>query len=139
MAAGSVAFQNARVIVNGTDLSAYIRELGVNISAEALEDSAMGDTYRSRIGGPRDWAVSMAFNQDFIANGPHDIVIDALGTSACIEIRPFNACSTASNPDISGIGILTSFDPIAGSWGTLLTAPIQFMGKGAPTFSTAAT
>ena len=135
MANGSVNFNNAFIWINGVDLSSYVREVGLNLSAEALDDSAMGDTYRSRIGGPRDLALSLTFNEDLVAAGVYNTLRPLFGTSACYEVRAVNACSSQNNPSVSGIAIMTGYDLFAGAWGTLLTAPVTFAGKGAPTFA----
>ena len=135
MPSGSQNFSQAFLEINGVNLSAYVREIAVNLSAEALDDSAMGDTYRSKIGGPRDAGFAVTFNQDFGAGAVHQTLIGAIGTSACYEVRGVNTCTAPDNPSVSGIAIMTNYDVLAGPWGALLTSPIQFAGKGSPTFA----
>ena len=47
--------------VGGTALSAWVRSLTLNYEAESLEDTAMGDTFRSRLAGLKDWSVDVEF------------------------------------------------------------------------------
>jgi len=69
------AFTDAYVSINSVDLSDHVRSVTINVEAEDLEDTAMGSTFRSRIGGLKDWSLDIEFNQDFdfVGGGRHDL------------------------------------------------------------------
>ena len=135
MADGSIVFSNGYVWVNNVDLGAFTKEVGFNLSAETVDDSAMGDTYRSRLSGARSWGLSLTFNQDFVSAGPHATLFPLFGTSACFELRPVNACASANNQSITGIAIMTEYPVLNGAWMDLVESPVTFEGKDSPTFA----
>ena len=135
MADGSIVLNDAFVALNGVDISSLVREVGFNLSAETVDDSAMGDTYRSRLGAARSYGLSLSFNQDFIAAGPHATLFGLFGTSSCWEVRAVNACASANNPIMTGIAIMTEYGVLEGAWQDLAESPVTFEGKGAPTFA----
>jgi hypothetical protein len=56
---------DASVVINSVDLSDRVSSVTLSVEVDEQEDTAMGDTYRSRIGGLRDWSVDIEFHQDF--------------------------------------------------------------------------
>lgn len=132
-------FRNAKVEVNGTDLSDHVESVTINYSSEMLDETAMGDSSRIRKGGLKDWSIDVNFHQDF-ASGEVDATLFAIvGTTACLEVRPQNICSTTVNPIYSGIGVLESFNPVGGSVGSLLDAPATWQSASDLSRSVAAT
>ena len=122
----TVHYRNAFFAVNGTDLSANASEVTLNYSSETLDATAMGDTTRKKKGGLFNWSASVKFHQDFTAGAVDATLFNLLGTTSCIEIRPNNACSSASNPSYSGVGTLSSYPPVGGAVGTLLDVQAQW-------------
>lgn len=117
-------YRNAYLAINGTDLSAHVESLALNYKSEMLDETAMGDSSRIRKGGLKDWSIDVSFNQDFASGGPDGTLFSLVGTTACVEVRPQNICSTASNPTFSGIGVIETYNPLGGAVGTLLKAPL---------------
>lgn len=120
-------FRNAKVEVNGVDLSAHVESVALNYKSEMLDETAMGDDTRIRKGGLKDWSIELNMHQDFAAAAVDATLFSIVGTTACIEVRPQNICSTATNPTYSGIGVLETYNPLGGSVGSLLDAPATFM------------
>lgn len=130
MSADSVVYRNAYVWVDAYDLSSQCKEATINYASEMLDRTAMGDTTRNRRGGLYVWSIDLQFHQTF-ASSVDAALFPLVGSSAALEIRPQNACSTASNPRWTGVGILESYKPVGGAVGTLLPAPITFQSAGA--------
>jgi hypothetical protein len=120
----SVAYTNAFLQVNSTNLSAFVRSLAINYGSEMLDDTNMGDTTKVNLGGLKTWSFDITFSQDFVAGGPDATLFSLVGTTACWEIRPVNVCSTASNPSYSGIGIISKYPPLGGAVGSHLEATV---------------
>lgn len=132
-------FKNAFVEVNGTNLSSHVESVTLNYGSEILDETAMGDSTRIHKGGLLDWSIDLNFHQDFASGGPDGLLFALVGTTACIEVRPQNICSTTINPRFSGIGILESYNPMGGSVGSLLDTPTTFQSAETLTRATAAT
>lgn len=132
-------FRNAFLQVNAVDLSNDVASITLNYASEMLDETAMGDSSRIRKGGLLDWSVAVTFHQDYAASQVDATLFSLVGTTACIEVRPQNICSTGANPRYEGIGILESYQPVGGDVGTLLDAPATFQSAADLTRTTAAT
>ena len=123
-------FTNAFVEINGKNLSTYSPSISINYASEILDQTAFGDTTRSRIGGLFDWSFDMQFHYDCSTAGPEAVLWSLVGTTSCIEVRTVNVCSSANNPIYSGICVLDSFN-YGGSVGGLLVASSKAMSVSA--------
>lgn len=123
-------FRNAKVEINGTDLSSHVASVAINYSSEMLDETAMGDSTRIRKGGLLDWSVEITPHQDFASGAWDATLFSLIGTTVCLEVRPQNVCSTTINPRYSGIGIVSVYNPVGGAVGTLLDAPTTIMSAG---------
>lgn len=130
---------DARVEVNGVDLSAWCSEVTLTTSYDEAEDTHFGDTWHGRIVGLGDWSVTATFSQDFAASA----VDQTIGTAAMarspitVKVRPTSAAISATNPQYSGPTIITEYNPIAGAVGDKATADVTFTGAGPLTRATA--
>jgi len=130
--------RNAFLRVNSTDLSDHVESITINYSSEMLDETAMGDSTRIRKGGLKDWSIDVNFHQDLASGEVDATLFSIVGTTACLEVRPQNICSTVSNPRYSGIGILETYNPVGGSVGSLLDAPATWQSAADLDRSTAA-
>jgi hypothetical protein len=126
----TLVYTNAKIEVNGTDLSSHASEVGLNYASEMQDETAMGDDTRVRKGGLKDWSVDVTWHQDFAAAAVDATLFSLVGTTVCVELRPQNICSTAINPIYSGIAVIESYNPVSGSVGALLDAPTTFQSAG---------
>lgn len=117
-------FRNAKIEVNGVDLSSFFDSIAINYSSEVLDQTAFGQTTRIHKGGLLAWQITGQANQDFSSGAVDGTLFSLVGTSVCIEVRPQNICSTAINPIYSGIALLSKYNPVGGNVGTLLKAPL---------------
>ena len=124
-----VVFSNAYLWINGVDLSGSVREVSLNRSSAMLDATVMGDAANRNKGGLKDWKVDMTFRQDFTCV---DATLTALvGTTACFELRPINACAAVSNPTFTGIGTVDTYTPVGGRVGQLLEPKYSLVPYGA--------
>lgn len=98
-------------------MSAFVQGVTIDYKADVLEDTAMGDTSRSKIGGLKDWSAKIDFNQDFAASSTDAYLFPLVGTSFTVKIRPTSAAISATNPEYQGTGILDGYSPISGKVG----------------------
>lgn len=132
----SFAYIDASVTIDSVDLSDYVTACTINYEAEELDDTAMGDTSRSRIGGLKNWSVDLEFNQDFASTGPDANLFDILGTVVAIDIRPTTATVSATNPKFTGSALVQSAPPLAGGTGDLAKTSCSLLGSGTLTRGT---
>lgn len=133
----SFAFTDASVVINAVDLSDHVRSVTLNVEAEDLEDTAMGDTFRSRIGGLKDWSIDLEFNQDFAASEIDATIFPILGTVVTVTVKPTSAAVGATNPSYSGSVLISEYNPLDGSVGDLATTSVSWPGAGTLTRATA--
>jgi hypothetical protein len=134
----TLVYTNAKIEINGTDLSSHASEVSLNYASEMQDETAMGDSTRVRKGGLKDWSIDVTWHQDFAAGKVDATLFSLVGTTVCMEMRPQNICSTVQNPRFSGIGVIETYNPMGGSVGALLDAPTTIQSAGDLDRSTAA-
>jgi hypothetical protein len=122
----SLAFVDARVEVNGVDLSDWVTNVTLPRELEALEDTAMGDTGRSRIAGLEDSTIQITFNQDFSASAVDATLAAALGLVVVIKVRPTSASIAATNPEYVGSYLANQYSPFGNGVGELATVGVSW-------------
>lgn len=123
---GSLAFIDARVEVNSVDVSDYITGVELPIEYEELEDTAMGDTGRSRIGGLQDSKIKIKFNQDFAASATDVTIWGIRNTVVVIKVRPTSSAIAATNPEYVGSYLISQVNPFGNSVGELATVEVEW-------------
>jgi len=127
---------NASVTINSVDLSSYVTSITLSQSADSLEDTAMGDTSRSYIGGLKSGTVDIEFNADFAASKTEATIFPLVGTSTAVVVKPVAASVSATNPSYSFNAICTEWDTLNGSVGEIATHSISWPITGAITKAT---
>lgn len=120
------AFTDARVEVNSVDLSDWVTSVQLPYEFAALEDTAMGDTARSRIKGLQDSTIQIAFTQDFAAGGPDATIAAAIGTVVTIKVRPTSSAIGSTNPEYVGDYLISQNQPFGNGVGDLGTVSVSW-------------
>ena len=127
---------NASVTINSVDLSSYVTSITLSQSADSLEDTAMGDTSRSYIGGLKSGSVDIEFNADFAASKTEATIFPLVGTSTAVVVKPVDASVSATNPSYTFNAICTEWDTLNGSVGEIATHSVSWPITGAITKAT---
>tara|TARA_R100001594_G_scaffold150381_1_gene211328 strand:+ start:1796 stop:2203 length:408 start_codon:yes stop_codon:yes gene_type:complete len=127
---------NASVTINSVDLSSYVTSVTLSQSADNLEDTAMGDTSRSYIGGLKSGTVDIEFNADFAASKTEATIFPLVGTSTAVVVKPVASSVSATNPSYTFNAIVTSWDTLNGSVGEIATHSVSWPITGAITKAT---
>ena len=127
---------NASITINSVDLSSYVTSVTLSQSADNLEDTAMGDTSRSYIGGLKSGSVDIEFNADFAAAKTEATIFPLGGTSTAVVIKPVDASVSVTNPSYSFNAVVTEWDTLNGSVGEIATHSISWPITGAITKAT---
>lgn len=120
------AFTDARVEVNSVDLSDWVTSVTLPIEFEALEDTAMGDSGRSRLGGLEDGTIQINFNQDFAASAVDATIWAAKKTVVVIKVRPTSSAIGATNPEYVGSYLVNQINPFGNAVGELATTSVSW-------------
>lgn len=126
------ALTDASVVINSVDLSDHISQVSIDVSVDELDTTAFGTNgWASKIGGQKDWSVSIDFHQDFAASEVDATLWPLLGTTTTIVIKPTSSAVSATNPSYSGSVLINDVKPVAGSVGQLATMSVTWPGAGA--------
>lgn len=101
-----------RIETNSVVLSTYVTKVALNLSADELDSTAMGSTWRTRIGGLKDGQVQVQFNQDFGLAGPDVTLFSLLGTVVTFKVRPTTGTITTTNPEFQFSVLVSQYNPI---------------------------
>lgn len=126
----SFAFIDGKLTINSVNLSAYVTKATLNVTADELDDTAMGDTYRSRLGGLKDGSLQVEFNQDFAASAPDVSLWSLLGTVVTFTFKATSAANSATNPEYSGSVLISQYNPLDNGVGELAKLSVTWPTSG---------
>ena len=118
--------QDYKVTIGTTVISDDIASVTLDITADEIETTAFGSTYRTRIGGLRDGSVSFDFHQDFGAGAVDALLFPLMGSTVAVKIAPTSGTVTATNPEYRFTALVTQYQPFAGSVGDLATLSVTW-------------
>ena len=130
--------QDYKVTIGTTVLSSSIASVTLDITADEVETTAFGSSYRTRIGGLKDASVSFDFHQDFGAGSVDALLFPLMGSTVAVKIAPTSGTITASNPQYEFTALCTQYQPYSGAVGDLATLSVTWPVSGEVTRATAA-
>lgn len=124
------------ITIGGTDFSAVLVSAELSIESEDIETTAMGDTFRTRIGGLKTGTLTLELHQDFAASATDDTIFGALGTSVAVVLKPTSSAVGTDNPTYTMNCLVTQTQPFNSSVGDLATQSVTWPIDGAVTRAT---
>lgn len=125
------ALTDFTMTINSVDLSDHVTKATLNIKVDELDTTAMGTSgYRSRIGGLKDYSLTLEFNQDFAANKVDATLWAALGTVVAFTGKATSGANAVTNPQYSGSVLISMYNPFDNSVGDLAKESVTFPGSG---------
>lgn len=131
--------RDAYLVVNSVNLSAYVKQVELNLKQEMGDNTAMGATGRTREGGLKDEGINVTWRQNY-GVGLVDATLSAIysaGTAVAVEIRPTSSAVSTSNPKWTGSILMPEYTPISGEVGDVGEAESSFVVTGVLTRATA--
>lgn len=130
----TVHFRDARVLVDGFNLSGDHNSIAVEHSAEALDETSFGDTTRIHKGGLTTTDVTGAGFWNAAAGTVDRVLFDVVGTDdKIVTVFPNGitegAIATATGSGFSMKGVLESYN-VSGDVGALLAFDMAIRGRG---------
>ena len=127
---------DASVTLNSVDLSDHVASVTLDITADEIMTTAMGETFQSRTGGLKTGSLSVEFQQDFSAGEVDATLWPLLGSTTTFEVKPTSSAVSATNPKYSGSVLVNQHIPVANGVGELATMSVSFPTSGTITRAT---
>lgn len=127
----SFAFLDGYLTINSVNVSSWITSMTFNVEVEELEDTAMGDLWRNRLGGLKDYSLDVEFNSDFAASAVDATLWPLFGTVTTFSIKATSLTTSATNPMYSGGLLISQHNPFGGNVGDLAKNSVAWPGSGA--------
>jgi hypothetical protein len=127
---------DASVTLNSVDLSDHVASVTLDITADEIVTTAMGDTYQSRTGGLKDGTLSIEFQQDFAASEVDATLFPLLGTTTAFVVKADSGSVSATNTSYSGNVLVNQHIPVGNAVGELATMSVSFPTSGTITRAT---
>ena len=129
-----IALLNAKVTVNGIDMSSMVTKVELPVVVVDLVTTNFASLgWDARIGGLKKATVNVTFNQDFAAAQTDALLWPLLGTVVPMLVKATNAANSATNPEFQFAVLINNLDPIKGKVGDLLTQDITWPVSGVVT------
>ncbi len=122
--------QDYKITVGTVNLSTLINSVTLDVTADEIETTSFGSTYRTRIGGLKDASVSLDFMQDFGAGAVDALLFPLMGSTVAVKIAPTSGTVTATNPEYRFTALVTQYQPFAGAVGDLATLSVTWPVSG---------
>lgn len=122
------ALKDARVEVNGTNLSDHVRSVTITTERPEVDVTAMGAVNQEIVAGIGDATIEVEFYNDYAA-ASIDATLQPLSVSNTpfsVKVRPTTAAISPTNPSYEMTALLLSYSPIAGSVGDANTTTCSF-------------
>lgn len=130
-------FKNAKVKIDGVDLTSSISAVTVSRTADELDSTGLGADARERISGLEDASVTISFFQDYGAGSVYATLADNFGDVVNVLISPTGATTATATAPFITVPVLVSQDtPVGGQIGDIATLDVTWPGAGAITVAT---
>lgn len=126
------------VKIGGVDLSQYVASVNLTTNVNEVTTTNFGSSGNTeRVGGLKDSSLQISFMQDFAAGAVEATIYPLIGSTAAFVVNPSSTAASSSAPNYSGSVLITSWSPVAGAVGELLTADVTWPITGAVAKATA--
>ena len=128
---GTFLSNDAYVMIGGVDLSDHCVSASLNYEAEALDDTVMGDGTRSNFPGLKNWGMNFEFFQDYATGSVDPTLFPLIGTTTTCTVRAVSTGGvSATSPNFTGLGLVQSYNPVAGSVGEMAKVSVTIAPAG---------
>lgn len=126
------------VKIGGVDLSQYVASVNLTTNVNEVTTTNFGSSGNTeRVGGLKDSSLQISFMQDFAAGAVEATIYPLIGSTAAFVVNPSATAASSTAPNYTGTVLVTSWSPVAGAVGELLTADVTWPITGAVAKATA--
>lgn len=126
-----------KITINGTDFSSSLQSIDLTVSADEVETTAFGGSWRTRVGGLKSGSVTLNFFQDFGASSVDATLSGLFGSNATVVVTPTSTAVSATNPSWSGVFLVSQYQPYSASVGDIATLSVTWPSAGTISRATA--
>ncbi len=123
--------------IGGTDYSANINQVEISVSADEVETTAFGSSWRTSTTGLKSGTFTVSFHQDYAAAAIDGSLWTLFGSAATVVVKPNGGTAGTSNPSYTFVANINNLTPISGAVGDLAVANVTWPITGAVTRATA--
>jgi len=110
-------------------MSSFATSVTISVNVDDQESTTFGKTYKTRLGGLKEWTVDIDWVSDFAASAVDATIWPLLGTLTTIKIRPTTSAIGSTNPEYSGTVLVSEYTPLEGSVGDLASGSVSWPGS----------
>jgi hypothetical protein len=100
----------ASITIATVDLSAFIKSVTITQTAEEKETTAFGQLAMARLGGLRDYELSIDWYMSYAASpSPYAVIQTLIGTAATCIVKKNSGTTSGTNPSFTGSFLVTEF------------------------------
>lgn len=125
----SFTFTDCRLELNSVVMSSYATKVTLKVDVDDQESTTFGKTYKTRLGGLKDWSVDVDWVADFANSAVDQTIWPLLGTVVTIKVRPTTSAISVTNPEYSGTVLISEYTPLDGSVGDLAALSTSWPGS----------
>lgn len=118
------------ISINGNAISDHGNKVELPITAEALETTTFGQTYKTRVGGLKDAQLNVSLLNDFSTSNLDSIMFPLIGTVVPFIVKTTSAATATSNPAYTGNIFIAQWAPLTGGVGALDALDMSFPTSG---------
>jgi hypothetical protein len=99
----------AFISVGGVNLSSMVKSVTVTQTAEEKDITAFGNAAMARVGGLRDYEISIDWYGDYAASSVYATLQPLIGSAATCIVKKDSGTTSGTNPSFSGSFVITEF------------------------------
>jgi hypothetical protein len=126
-----------KVTVNGTNLSSSLTSVDLSLSADEVDTTTFGGSWRTVTGGLQQGSITLNFLQDFGAGSVDATLFPLFNTAATVVITPTSSSVSATNPSYSGVFLVSQYQPFQSAIGDVASLSVTWNSAGTITRATA--
>lgn len=120
---------NPTISVNGTDISDHVYGVTVALTADSVETTAFGSTWRSRIPGLKSGQITINYHNDYAASQASTVINPLLGSLATVVVSQVAGGTVAG----TAICVVSQTQPVNGQVGDVSTSDVTWEASGTVT------
>lgn len=125
---GKFVLTNAKVVINGVDVSRHTSTVKLNLEREEIDVTPLGSEYRVTMDGPQTGTFSVSLFADPLVLTP--AFWTSLDVPVTVSVTPRNAPTAPENPTWTGTAITVSKTPLTGQVGEAAAASAELRSVG---------
>lgn len=126
--------KNPTVKLNAVDISSACFEARLEIRTENQDETAFGDSWRTRKPGLGDWNCTLQMHQDRATGVVDDTIFSMAGpgdgSSYILLLYPSGTTISVENPEYSGAVLVENYGAVQATQGQLENVQCSLVGAG---------